>query len=290
MAFATPSEILKYPKRAFIAVTTEPAEILTRAVEKFHERRERQGPPCCYEPTQDWDRRLHELLGMAGPCPICAEFDDLWRETIQSLTSSGMQVGPLNFGPWNDGDAGLVRAVWSLTRHLRPERVVETGVAHGLTSRFILQALANNGAGHLWSIDLPPLDHELRQQVGMFVSEDLAKRWTYISGSSRRRMPGLLSEIGPIDLFVHDSLHSERNVRFELDGAWANLRPGGAAVIDDIDANGGFRSFNETFPGHPHLVCEAEPLRPDPRRFNAKGLFGIILKLAAPSQGQQTAV
>jgi hypothetical protein len=26
------------------------------------------------------------------------------------------------------------------------------------------------------------------------------------------------------------------------------------------------------------LICTAEPLRPDLRRFNKKGLFGIILK------------
>jgi hypothetical protein len=28
------------------------------------------------------------------------------------------------------------------------------------------------------------------------------------------------------------------------------------------------------------LVCEAEPIRPDLRRFNKKGLFGIILKMS----------
>jgi hypothetical protein len=39
------------------------------------------------------------------------------------------------------------------------------------------------------------------------------QRWTYIHGLSRQRLPGLLSELGQIDLFVHDSLHSERNVR-----------------------------------------------------------------------------
>jgi hypothetical protein len=26
------------------------------------------------------------------------------------------------------------------------------------------------------------------------------------------------------------------------------------------------------------LVCEAEPVRPDTRRFNKKGMFGIVLK------------
>jgi hypothetical protein len=88
----------------------------------------------------------------------------------------------------------------------------------------------------------------------------------------------LLSQLGQIDLFIHDSLHSERNVRFELDLAWAALRPGGAIVVDDIDANWGFRDFTETLSAGYSMTCEAEPLYPDLRRFNKKGLFGIILK------------
>lgn len=92
------------------------------------------------------------------------------------------------------------------------------------------------------------------------------------------RLPGILSQLGEIDLFVHDSLHTERNVRFEMDRAWASLRPGGAIVVDDIDANRGFRSFTRSFSGNQSIICEAEPLHPDFRRFNKKGLFGIVLK------------
>jgi hypothetical protein len=88
----------------------------------------------------------------------------------------------------------------------------------------------------------------------------------------------LLSRLGQIDLFVHDSLHSERNVRFELDLAWVALRANGALVLDDVDANWGFRSFTQSFSDHESMICEAEPLHPDLRRFNKKGLFGIILK------------
>ena len=84
--------------------------------------------------------------------------------------------------------------------------------------------------------------------------------------------------LGEIDLFVHDSLHSERNVRFEMDLAWSALRPGGAIVVDDIDVNRGFHSFTQSFSGCDSIVCEAEPLRPDLRRFNKKGMFGIVLK------------
>jgi hypothetical protein len=270
--------LLRMPVRAVNTITADPAEFYVRAVEKFSEQREWRRPKCHYEAVPDWDRRLHDLLGACWPCTTCAGYGELWSEVIASLTASGLKVGPLSFGPWNDGDAGLVRAVWCLTRHLRPERVVETGVAHGVTSRFILEGLAKNGAGKLWSIDLPPVDRDLRQHVGVAVGDRFGDRWTYIHGSSRRRLPKLLSQLGQIDLFVHDSLHSERNVRFELDRAWSILRPGGAVVIDDIDANWGFHSFNQSFPGHPHFVCEAEPLHPDHRRFNQKGLFGIVVK------------
>jgi hypothetical protein len=279
MASVSPRGNPSVLKRALMGFTTEPVESLTRVVEKLHEQYyARRGPACSYEAVADWDQRLHEHLGIEWPCPTCAEFGGLWSKTVQSLTSTGMRFGPMSFGPYNDGDAGLVRAVWSLICHLRAERVVETGVAHGFTSRFILQALARNRAGHLWSIDLPPLNHDLRQQVGIAVPKELSDRWTYIQGSSRRRLPKLLSELQSIDLFIHDSLHSERNVRFEMDRAWAKLRPGGAIIVDDVDVNWGFHSFNESFPGHFCLVCEAEPISPDHRRFNEKGLFGIVIK------------
>src|ERR1043166_1889344 len=114
-----------------------------------------------------------------------------------------------------------------------------------------------------------------------------------LQGSSRRCLPGLLARLGTIDLFVHDSLHTERNVRFELDRAWAALRPGGAMGIDDIDANAGFASFCKAFSGFEALVGEAEPVRPDERRFNNRGLFAIILqhptrerKAATPLHGR----
>lgn len=278
MALIPTNKLGKLFKRAFIAVSTEPTEIWTRLTEKVYEHRERRGLVCRYEPATEWERRLHAHLGLTWPCPSCAEFSELWDKVVQSLTTAGMHIGPMSFGPWNDGDAGFVRAIWSLVHHLRAERVVETGVAHGFTSRFILEALESSRVGHLWSIDLPPLDLELRRQVGSAVPKNLLHRWTYIQGSSRRRLPELLIQLGELDLFVHDSLHSERNVRFELDLAWARLRPGGAIVVDDIDANWGFRSFNEAFPGNFQLVCEAEPVRPDNRRFNNRGLFGILIK------------
>src|SRR5271156_5195455 len=99
---------------------------------------------------------MHDLLGLTWPCNFSSEFWALWPEVLERLKARGIRVGPSSFKQWNDGDPGLVRAIWCLIRHLRPNHVVETGVARGFTSRFILEALERNGSGHLWSIDLPP--------------------------------------------------------------------------------------------------------------------------------------
>jgi hypothetical protein len=256
--------ILKHPIRVVAAVAAQPLETWATVLDR--------------QADSGWEQRLHDLLGVPSPSESISEFWTLWPEVIGELQTKGVRVGPASFYGWNDGDAGLLRAIWCLTRQLRPANVVETGVAHGLTSRFILEALERNGVGHLWSIDEPPLEQELHGQIGMAVGDRYPHTWSYIKGSSEQCLPALLSQLGQIDLFVHDSLHTEENVRFEVDLAWAVLRPGGAIVVDDIDVNRGFRTFKQAFHGHQSMICEAEPLRPDLTRFNKKGLFGIILK------------
>ncbi len=110
-----------------------------------------------------------------------------------------------------------------------------------------------------------------------------SSRWTFIRGSSRR-LPPLLRGFGPLDLFIHDSLHTEYNMLFELRAIWPLLRSGGGIVVDDIDNNWAFDIFAKSVPGHLLLVCEAEPVRPDPLRLSRqqKGLFGVILKNGVP--------
>lgn len=278
--------VLRYLARApqvarYIA--TDPSEFWLRFQAKVLERRERNKPPPAYDACSDWEKRLHLRLGVPWPCPAAREFWPLWSEVIASLRAKGLDVGVGCFGGFNDGEPELVRAMWCLTRHLRPARVVETGVGRGVSSRFILQALEHNGEGHLWSIDQPPpLDPHLYAQLGAAVHNGCSRRWFYIRGSSRRRLPRLLSSVGTIDLFLHDSIHSEYNTRFELEQAWGALTPGGAIVADDIDLNSAFCSFAQAHPDHLFLVCRSHPLQRDLSRFEGAGLFGILLKIATP--------
>jgi hypothetical protein len=269
---------LRHPLRAIATIASDPFEIWTILQQNYVALHERLVPPDLYHAEEGWDRRMHELLGVSWPCAAASEFAVLWPQIMAELENKGIRVGPETLYGWNDGDAGLTRAIWCLSRHLQPRNIVETGVLHGVTSRFILEALERNGVGHLSSIDLPPMEPVWQDEIGIAVSDRFRPRWTYIKGTSKRHLPSLLSKLGQIEIFVHDSLHSEENVRFELDRAFAAVRPGGAIVVDDIDANWAFRTFTQAVSDQHSMICEAEPLRPDFRRFNKKGLFGIILK------------
>jgi hypothetical protein len=272
---------LERARRALTALAADPIEFYARLADDWRERPERGRPVRAYTIASDWDTRLHAHFGEASPCAYAAEAALIWKDVLARMESQGISAGPMSYLGSNDGDLGLSRAVWCLVRHLKATRVVETGVAHGVTSRFVLEALARNGGGRLWSVDLPPIMHpEVHREIGVAVDDGLRDSWTYIKGSSRRRLPGLLKRAAPIDLFIHDSRHTADNVLFELKLAWAALRPGGAVVVDDVDTNNGFHQFCETVRHEQAWVGEAEPARPDERRANRKGYFGVILKPA----------
>ncbi|MGP0024115.1 MAG: class I SAM-dependent methyltransferase [Streptosporangiaceae bacterium] len=227
-----------------------------------------------YGAVTDWAARLHAALELPWPCPAATSFDQVWDSIIADLTDAGVRVGMFSYGGWNDSDRAFAEAIWCIVAHVRPASVVETGVAHGLTSRVILEGLDRYGSGHLWSIDLPAVDSALHPEIGVAVPEGLRSRWTYVQGTSRERLPHLLAELGKIDIFIHDSLHTGRNQVFELKSAWAAMRPGGVAVVDDIDHSLAFRTF----------VDEASPGRwLAAGHVAGSGLWGVAIKAGKPA-------
>jgi hypothetical protein len=236
-------------------------------------------PPCPYIADADWEQRIHVLIGAPWPCPAHVDFWALWPEVLRSLEAKGLALGRGAFAGWGDGEPALTRVAYCLTLHLRPTAVVETGVGRGITTRFILEAFERNGGGHLWSIDLPPIgEPKIHDQTAAAVPAELRHRWTYIRGSSRRRLRPLLDQLGSIDLFVHDSRHTQRNLLYELEQATRALTPSGALLADDVDLNCGFHEFVARRPDLAAVLCRAEPLRPDVGRQDDAGIFGLSLK------------
>lgn len=156
------------------------------------------------------------------------------RATVAAMPHTPREAEAGAIPAWNDSTAELAAVLYALVRLRRPRSVVETGVARGVSSAAILQALEDNGEGRLWSLDLPGLGAGYREQVGHVVPERLRARWTLALGPSAVRLPRLLGEAAPVDLFVHDSAHTYRNMRFEFGQAARRLAPGGLLVSDDV--------------------------------------------------------
>jgi Methyltransferase domain len=241
---------LGYASRAARSIALHPVQGAERVRGRIDRQRDKRelaeiGAPAgaVYGATSDGPVRLHAALGLRWPCEAVASFGPAWEAVVADLRRAGMRVGMASYGGWNDSDRTFAAAIWCAVAHLRPARVVETGVARGLTTRLILEGLRRNGAGHLWSIDLPAVDSALHGKTGVAVPDELWARWTYLAGGRRERLPRLLAELGQIEVFVHDSLHTGRNTRFELSCAWPHLRSGGAAVVDDIGHSLAFRTF-----------------------------------------------
>lgn len=147
------------------------------------------------------------------------------------------------FGMLHGADLGLARLCYAICRLQKPATVVETGVAHGVTSAFLLQALAVNGVGELWSIDLPPLAEGADDQVGYLVPAGLRSRWRLLRGRTCNLLPGIVLKLPAIDMFLHDSLHTYRNMTWEFQTVWPRLRSGGVLLSDDVNLNRAFERF-----------------------------------------------
>jgi predicted O-methyltransferase YrrM len=155
------------------------------------------------------------------------------------------------------GDTSLGELLYALLRAVHPEVVVETGVAQGITSAYILAALSDNGHGRLISIDLPSRSMIRSQIVGAAVPAELRSRWTYYWGSSRRLLRDVLQDHGAqVGLFVHDSDHSYENMLRELTAAWETTGHGTWIVADDVQLHNAFEDFARSTGSKPMYVSQ----------------------------------
>ena len=192
--------------------------------------------------TVEWKSALEDLDARFGNVaevlkePALREVEEGTRRLLANIRPEDPYV------PRWAADSLMARLCYLACRLIEPQTVVETGVAYGVSSAFILTALRENGRGTLYSVDLPPLRRRYERFWGIAVQKDLEDRWSLHRGTSARILPRLLRGAAPVDLFVHDSLHTNRNMRREFDAVWPPLREGGLLLADDVERN---RAFGE---------------------------------------------
>lgn len=168
-----------------------------------------------------------------------------------------------------NADFALAQFCYLICRALKPNIVLETGVAYGVTSAFILKALEMNRRGILHSIDLPPLVEKADQFVGILIPGDLKGRWILHRGVSTRVLPRLLPMLGQVNVFIHDSLHTYRNMQLEFRLVTPYLSPKAVLIADDVERNLAFQKWVSKFT--PIFSCVI-------REKEKEKLFGIALR------------
>ena len=140
--------------------------------------------------------------------------------------------------------------LYILARIFKPKVLVETGVASGVSSSFILNALSKNNQGKLYSIDLPNAEIVTSlipegKESGWIIPDNLRDRHELIIGDSKKELPKILDKLGTIDWFFHDSLHTYDFMTWEYNQAWGYLSSPGLLLSDDITWNSSFKDFSK---------------------------------------------
>jgi len=234
------------------------------------------------------------------------EFSRLWRRWAKATNERELSSSPSYYGMWDAvtrfaaeirasdfmaemirrrdayGSEGVMGAIdcatlYGLARWLRPTVIVESGGYIGMSSAFILKALADEklATAKLYSIELSQeceqgalVPDELRSTSGSFVPmrgkvEDFLKRGDLAS---------------PVDMFLHDSSHSYRHMLWEFRQFWPRLRDGGLLVSHDVQMNAAFPEFVMKTYTHDKKTGRRDPRRTSHYEWGRWGYIGFAVK------------
>ena len=144
------------------------------------------------------------------------------------------------------GGGGHYFLLYYLIRKLKPNVVVETGVALGFSSKAILEAINVNELGKLYSSDFPYIAlHNSKRYIGYLVDDNLKSNWQLFIKGDAKNLTSICNLISTIDLFHYDSDKSYLGRYFTLKKIKNKLHMNSVIVMDDIQDNLFFKSFVE---------------------------------------------
>jgi predicted O-methyltransferase YrrM len=193
------------------------------------------------ESIRDPDRLLEEMFGITPP------------EAARDFVREPSVHFPANWGV----DPAKQRFLDGFVRLAMPGRFLETGVADGVSSRTILEAMEANGKGSLVSVDISPAAGAIARQ------SPAAKRWEFYSLPARgrdRTIRQIINHYRPLDVFMHDSDHRYVWEMLEYREGWKAIRPGGWLLSDDIDSSYAFIDFSREVGIRPWILSSSDSL------------------------------
>jgi hypothetical protein len=119
------------------------------------------------------------------------------RKIIDKLPISGSSTKAQGGGGGNEA------LLYFLVKMICAEKVLETGVAAGSSSRSILEAINSISVGKLYSSDLAMLLDE--DKVGILVTKKFREKWFLTREGDKKNLPEIFKKEKNFDLIYYDS-------------------------------------------------------------------------------------
>jgi predicted O-methyltransferase YrrM len=227
-----------------------------------------------------WRRAKKANKNEGGSTPFYGIWDAVARFAAEIRTSDFMAEMIRRRDAY--GSQGLMGALdcatlYGLTRWIRPSVVVESGGFIGMSSAFILKALADEKltTAKLYSVEWSEdceqgalIPDELRSASGGF----MPMRGKVEDFLERDQLPSA------IDMFLHDSSHSHRHMLWEFRQFWSRLRDGGLLVSHDVHMNAAFPEFLAKTYAHDKKTGRRDPQRTSHYEWGRWGYIGFAIK------------
>jgi predicted O-methyltransferase YrrM len=234
--------------------------------------------------SRSWWRRPNDMnLSELSPAPSYYGMWDAVARFAAEIRASDFMAEMVRrrdaFG--SEGAMGAIdcATLYGLTRWVRPTVIIESGGYIGMSSAFILKALADGklATAKLYSIELSQeceqgalIPDELRSASAGFVPMR-GKVEDFLKGD---RLPSL------IDMFLHDSSHSYRHMLWEFRQFWPRLRDGGLLVSHDVQMNAAFPEFVTKTYAHDKKTGRRDAQRTSHHEWGRWGYIGFAVKKA----------
>ena len=173
----------------------------------------------------------------------------LWFEsetsTVEIAKNSSNTLNELKFKGIDLGGGGAIELTYFLTRLIKPENILETGVAAGWSTYSFLLAIEKNKKGNLYSSDLPYFRiKDPKKYIGILVPSQLRRdNWTLKLDGDDINFKSFLVPGRKFQLVHWDSDKRKiARVNF-LTQISAFLSENSVVIMDDIQNNLAFKEF-----------------------------------------------
>ena len=142
------------------------------------------------------------------------------------------------------GNNYAVEIIYFLMINFKPNIILETGVAAGLSSRCILEAIKKNGNGSLYSSDFPYFRlNDPEKYIGIMVPENLKKNWRLEILGDDKNIKKFKLEINHADIILYDSDKRYSGKTKFFKSVSSLIKPNTIIVVDDLHNDSFFLEY-----------------------------------------------